>query len=449
MPSSVSRRASAKKSVLASTRARRRGGGRSPWRGRGYYAVDRCRLIRYPAGVNDTLVGDAVARAVGDGSVWTIVVAGGSGRRFGAPKQFAPLAGRRVVDVACDTAARAGDGVVVVLPPDAIGEWSTGAATAVAGGSTRSESVRAGLAAVPDHATVICVHDAARPLATTALFRRGDRGRGRRRRRRGAGGAGGRHDQDRRTPTTSCVPPRTGRRSWPCRPRRRSAPTSCGRPTPAVTRAPTTHRSSSDWAAGWSRWRARPPTARSPRPTTSSGRTPGWPPRGRVPVGRRPRGQRASTCIAPATIRPGRWCSAAACSRACPASSVTATATRWPTPSPTPCSARPGSATRRAVPRHRPPMGRRRLGRAAGARGRAGARRGVAGRQRRLFGGVRGAQVGAAPRRDAAPPGRRARRSGQREGAPARGPRGARARRGRPVLGLGGARTSDRSDVGR
>ena len=122
--------------------------------------------------MNDTLVGDAVARAAGDGSVWTIVVAGGSGRRFGAPKQFAPLAGRRVVDVACDTAARAGDGVVVVLPPDAIGEWSTGAATAVAGGSTRSESVRAGLAAVPDHAAVICVHDAARPLATTALFRR-------------------------------------------------------------------------------------------------------------------------------------------------------------------------------------------------------------------------------------------------------------------------------------
>ena len=62
--------------------------------------------------------------------------------------------------------------MVVVLPPDAIGEWSTGAATAVAGGSTRSESVRAGLAAVPDHAAVICVHDAARPLATTALFRR-------------------------------------------------------------------------------------------------------------------------------------------------------------------------------------------------------------------------------------------------------------------------------------
>jgi 2-C-methyl-D-erythritol 4-phosphate cytidylyltransferase/2-C-methyl-D-erythritol 2,4-cyclodiphosphate synthase len=122
--------------------------------------------------VNDRPAGDDVAGAVVDGPVWTIVVAGGAGRRFGAAKQFAPLGGRRVVDLACETAARAGDGVVVVLPSESVGDWPTGRATPVAGGSTRSESVRAGLAAVPAHATVICVHDAARPLATTALFRR-------------------------------------------------------------------------------------------------------------------------------------------------------------------------------------------------------------------------------------------------------------------------------------
>jgi 2-C-methyl-D-erythritol 4-phosphate cytidylyltransferase len=40
----------------------------------------------------------------------------------------------------------------------------------VPGGATRSASVRAGLAAVPDSATVIVVHDAARPLAPDALF---------------------------------------------------------------------------------------------------------------------------------------------------------------------------------------------------------------------------------------------------------------------------------------
>ena len=41
----------------------------------------------------------------------------------------------------------------------------------VAGGASRSDSVRAGLAAVPDTAAVIVVHDAARPAAGPELFR--------------------------------------------------------------------------------------------------------------------------------------------------------------------------------------------------------------------------------------------------------------------------------------
>ena len=40
----------------------------------------------------------------------------------------------------------------------------------VAGGATRADSVRAGLAAVPEDADIIVVHDAARPLATSSLF---------------------------------------------------------------------------------------------------------------------------------------------------------------------------------------------------------------------------------------------------------------------------------------
>jgi 2-C-methyl-D-erythritol 4-phosphate cytidylyltransferase len=43
-------------------------------------------------------------------------------------------------------------------------------AAAVPGGPSRSESVRAGLAAVPPEAEIIVVHDAARPLAPAALF---------------------------------------------------------------------------------------------------------------------------------------------------------------------------------------------------------------------------------------------------------------------------------------
>jgi 2-C-methyl-D-erythritol 4-phosphate cytidylyltransferase len=99
--------------------------------------------------------------------IWTIVVGGGSGQRYGALKQYEPLGDSRVIDHARAVAEAASDGVVVVVPAgDAEREG------AVAGGATRSDSVRAGLTAVPDDATIICVHDAARPFATPALFRR-------------------------------------------------------------------------------------------------------------------------------------------------------------------------------------------------------------------------------------------------------------------------------------
>lgn len=105
--------------------------------------------------------------------VWTVVVAAGSGRRFGAPKQYADLAGRRMLDVAVATARAAGDGVVIVVPSGDLDDERAVVADGVRcapGGATRTESVRAGLGLVPDEATIICVHDAARPLASARLF---------------------------------------------------------------------------------------------------------------------------------------------------------------------------------------------------------------------------------------------------------------------------------------
>ena len=115
------------------------------------------------------------------GPVWAIVVAAGSGRRFGRPKQYEPLGGRRVLDWSLDAARAAADGVVLVLPaaelPGGAGTAGAGGADVaeladlvVAGADTRSGSVRAGLAAVPDGAAVVVVHDGARPLAGAALF---------------------------------------------------------------------------------------------------------------------------------------------------------------------------------------------------------------------------------------------------------------------------------------
>lgn len=104
-------------------------------------------------------------------STWVIVVAAGSGSRFGGAKQYAPLLGRRVVDWSLEAARSVADGVVLVVPPDRAGEHEPGADRVVAGGATRSASVRAGLSAVPVDATVVLVHDGARPVASHALFR--------------------------------------------------------------------------------------------------------------------------------------------------------------------------------------------------------------------------------------------------------------------------------------
>lgn len=99
--------------------------------------------------------------------VWTIVVGGGSGTRFGRPKQYESLGDERIIDRARRIAAEATDGVTLVVPAaDAVSEGG------VAGGSTRSESVRAGLAQVPHDTDVVCVHDAARPFADRAVYER-------------------------------------------------------------------------------------------------------------------------------------------------------------------------------------------------------------------------------------------------------------------------------------
>ena len=67
-----------------------------------------------------------------------------AGVRFGGPKQYEMLGSQRVLDWSVAAARAASDGVVLVVPAaDAARE------AGVAGGGTRSESVRAGLAQVP------------------------------------------------------------------------------------------------------------------------------------------------------------------------------------------------------------------------------------------------------------------------------------------------------------
>ena len=105
--------------------------------------------------------------------IWAIVVAAGEGRRFGQPKQFAVLGGRPVIEWSLDASRSVARGVVAVVPESFLGSpgIGKGADRVMAGGPTRAASVRRGLAAVPESADVVVVHDAARPLATRELFR--------------------------------------------------------------------------------------------------------------------------------------------------------------------------------------------------------------------------------------------------------------------------------------
>ncbi|QUJ77615.1 bifunctional 2-C-methyl-D-erythritol 4-phosphate cytidylyltransferase/2-C-methyl-D-erythritol 2,4-cyclodiphosphate synthase [Sulfitobacter albidus] len=100
-------------------------------------------------------------------TVTALIVAAGRGTRAGGalPKQWQPLAGRRVIDHTIEAFARhPGVGaIVVVLHAQDMAEAPALEArgiTVVAGGAERSDSVRAGLAACTG--TRVLIHDAAR-----------------------------------------------------------------------------------------------------------------------------------------------------------------------------------------------------------------------------------------------------------------------------------------------
>jgi 2-C-methyl-D-erythritol 4-phosphate cytidylyltransferase len=101
-----------------------------------------------------------------------LIVAAGRGERLGSnrPKALVPLAGRPLLhwSVQALQAVPEVAQIVIALPPDELGSAPEGT-VAVAGGTVRSESVKRALAAAPGGDPVI-VHDAARPLATPALF---------------------------------------------------------------------------------------------------------------------------------------------------------------------------------------------------------------------------------------------------------------------------------------
>jgi 2-C-methyl-D-erythritol 4-phosphate cytidylyltransferase len=111
-----------------------------------------------------------------------IVVAGGQGKRFGGKvrKQFLSLSGRPLLWWAVrafDRSPSIGD-ILLVLPKEdlertrrASAQWRVKKPLHwVAGGRTRADSVRQGLAGVPPGYRWVAVHDAVRPLVTPSLI---------------------------------------------------------------------------------------------------------------------------------------------------------------------------------------------------------------------------------------------------------------------------------------
>ncbi|HEY0427961.1 MAG TPA: 2-C-methyl-D-erythritol 4-phosphate cytidylyltransferase [Pyrinomonadaceae bacterium] len=104
-----------------------------------------------------------------------IIVAGGSGTRFGGeiPKQFVEICGKPLVAHTLDAFENCSsiDEIVLVLPAVELENFrkknnSIKLKTIVAGGKTRAESVFNGLQAVSGKAEIVAVHDGARPLVS-------------------------------------------------------------------------------------------------------------------------------------------------------------------------------------------------------------------------------------------------------------------------------------------
>jgi 2-C-methyl-D-erythritol 4-phosphate cytidylyltransferase len=109
-----------------------------------------------------------------------VIVAGGTGTRFGGPvrKQYLAVGGQPVLLRAIRPFLHHPriTHVVVVLPPDDVADPPAWLAELpvriVAGGAARGDSVRNGLLATPDDAARVLIHDGARPFVSIEIIDR-------------------------------------------------------------------------------------------------------------------------------------------------------------------------------------------------------------------------------------------------------------------------------------
>lgn len=120
----------------------------------------------------------------GNRRIYVIIVAAGSGIRFGAslPKQYMPLAGKPVLAYSVERfhSVFPDAQIAIALHPDYEGMWREMAAehnlpatVIVHGGASRAESTYNALRKLsPDDNDIVMIHDGARPLVSGSLIRR-------------------------------------------------------------------------------------------------------------------------------------------------------------------------------------------------------------------------------------------------------------------------------------
>lgn len=120
------------------------------------------------------------------GHIYNIIVAAGSGSRFGAelPKQYCLFAGRPLLMTTIERFRHAlpGSHIILVISESHAEMWEQlcreygfDTPATVFGGASRWESVKNAIATIPEpiaDGTIITVHDGARPMASTELILR-------------------------------------------------------------------------------------------------------------------------------------------------------------------------------------------------------------------------------------------------------------------------------------
>ena len=111
------------------------------------------------------------------GGAEAIILAGGSGARMGAEKQYLPLAGRPMIEWTVEAFTSSGlfSKVILALGPENFEKygkaWEKAGVSVAAAGATRTDSLRNAFKLVSPGAGLVAVHDGARPLVDGPLIR--------------------------------------------------------------------------------------------------------------------------------------------------------------------------------------------------------------------------------------------------------------------------------------